>query len=236
MSICLRRSKQILPMYQSTNNWARIIHEIEFNSQEQAEYSRLATKCRESLLLAINGHKTKKTHRTILEQLLRLRMFCNNGTRETPSSDKGSDDILSCLQQDGEATCFYCSCDITSLGHSGDTNSAISTSCRHLVCSECIGIYKSAISSKTAHAQRLCPICLEQHDEDELMIDVSNISDPSSSSPQPTYPSKLLKLLGDIKEHISYEKRHVTYRRCPPHKYANSNSAWCSVSGNELWT
>ena len=209
--ICLRRNKRVLPIYHSTDNWTSIKHLIKFNDLERSQYSQLAVACREAILTAVNEHASKAAHRTILEQLLRLRMFCNNGQnslkRMTAITDGDQGDLLSILQQSEDAICVYCNCDITSLGHAGDADSAIVTVCQHLVCHECKGRYKADII-KTQKRHYKCSRCQGDFEtdgpiprtipEEEVLNAELNISQ---------YPSKLVKLLQDVKEHRLQGKR-----------------------------
>lgn len=87
----------------------------------------------------------------VMEALLRLRLFCNNGQAEADGSSKFSvlqpsarpGEALSFLQQSGEALCAFCSVDILSIDSSPDSDSGSLTPCSRLVCDECIQQYRS---------------------------------------------------------------------------------------------
>ncbi|KAF2642209.1 hypothetical protein P280DRAFT_396724 [Massarina eburnea CBS 473.64] len=191
-TLCLRRTKAVLPIAQV----ATYTHELDFTSEERAGYRRIEHICTEALDLAVSGHKGKEAHQTVLEILLRLRLFCNNGSTFEGSDSqenlclKDPEEALSLLQQTGQAICHYCSCDITSA--SGAENGAVVvTICHHAICSECTPRWKSAISNRTH-----CPICKVTHSMEPSMLEGSaNI--PSIAN----YPSKIQSLCEDIQLH-----------------------------------
>lgn len=212
-SICLRRNKRVLPLYQSADNWTSVNYDIKFSDLERSQYTQLAVACREAILTAVNGHTTKAAHRTVLEQLLRLRMFCNNGQnslRRIAATNGDQSDLLSILQQSEDAICVYCSCDITSLGHVGDDDSAIVTVCQHLVCHECRSRYESDITKPRKLPYR-CPRCEGGDNATDDMfprsIDTNEILNTGATSLQ--YPSKLVRLMKDVEDHRSQGKRYV---------------------------
>ncbi|CAO2650533.1 Nn.00g018250.m01.CDS01 [Neocucurbitaria sp. VM-36] len=192
-AICLRRTKAVLPMAEVTT----YTHWLDFSPSEQAEYAQIERTCKEALGLAVSGHKVKEAHQNVLEILLRLRLFCNNGSIYDRSSapsgggTKDAEESLSLLQQSGDAVCYYCSCDITSLPRSDTNDTAILTACQHVVCPDCVPIWRSAVSKQT-----LCPICKSAHSMDTA-VRQNDANIPSFDN----YPSKILALVNDIQTH-----------------------------------
>ncbi|KAF2141618.1 uncharacterized protein K452DRAFT_298308 [Aplosporella prunicola CBS 121167] len=211
-SICLRRPKKVLPMYRDTQNWTETWQSIDFTPSERAQYQRLEETCKNAIVSAVNGRMTKEAHRSILEALLRLRLFCNNGERamDTHGFSLGMDpdEIFSSLLQAGDATCAYCSCDVVSLGGSGDPSSAIVTICRHLVCGECLDTYWNDLNGYQDQEEAPCPLCHGTHNHYRQSIE-STYSVRHHSAFGRTYPTKMLVLLENILQHRKQHKSVV---------------------------
>lgn len=198
-SICLRRTKTVLPMIQSTT----CTHLSDFTVEEREEYSRIERVCKEALDLAVSGHKVKEAHQNVLEILLRLRLFCNNGSvydkGRTHSSTKFADlgEAFSLLQQSEQATCCYCSRDITTIAGFDSHDSAILTGCRRAVCSDCVPLWRREFGKGTR-----CPICRSTHSLESIVAEKEK--DVLSTA---KYPSKLLALCRDIESHKDKGKK-----------------------------
>ncbi|KAF1840938.1 uncharacterized protein K460DRAFT_389454 [Cucurbitaria berberidis CBS 394.84] len=192
-SICLRRTKAVLPMAEVTT----YTHWLDFNPNERIEYAQIERICKEALDLAVSGHKVKEAHQNVLEILLRLRLFCNNGNIyehiKTPSGGctKDPEESLSLLQQTGDAICYYCSCDITSLPRSDTHDTAILTACHHVICPDCVPVWRSVFSKSTP-----CPICKSIHSMTSAVT-----QDDSNMPAFDNFPSKILALCEDIQAH-----------------------------------
>ncbi|KAK0627894.1 SNF2 family N-terminal domain-containing protein [Immersiella caudata] len=107
-SICLRRSKTVLPNQEHCYETAK----PEFTTQERREYRRLELACKRAIAIGAKGLGDEKTHQLVMEALLRLWI--------------------------GEAICAHCSVDILSIGSaSSGTDSGRFTPCGRLLCSEC---------------------------------------------------------------------------------------------------
>ncbi|KAL8359454.1 hypothetical protein RB601_007831 [Gaeumannomyces tritici] len=235
-SICLRRSKDIMPQSQGHVEEYR---KPKFTATELGQYNTLTTACKNAI--AISAKKTAgvaaaSNEHTIMEALLRLRMFCNNGeaayrlnlssilTRGSRGSSRSlPDEVLSYLQQKGEASCCYCSVDIVSLGPSvsdgensgsnsessgstpeSDLNLACLTHCLRLVCHGCTQEYRG---SQAEGQPFTCPLCHHIHGS-ESVFDESKQQD-SKGTGHPglqQYPSKVNALIEDIRAHSLTEK------------------------------
>ncbi|KAF2726768.1 hypothetical protein EJ04DRAFT_539274 [Polyplosphaeria fusca] len=192
-SVCLRRTKAVLPITQSTT----YTYWLDFTMEEREKYSRIERVCKEALDLAVSGHKVKEAHQNVLEILLQLRLFCNNGSvydeECTPSSPKSMDpgEAFSLLQQSDQATCYYCSCDIMSIAGSDNHDSAVLTRCRRAICSDCIPLWRSETGKREQ-----CPICRSTHSQESAVAERNeDVLSPNKC------PSKLLALCRDIETH-----------------------------------
>ncbi|KAJ9634511.1 hypothetical protein H2199_008968 [Coniosporium tulheliwenetii] len=149
-SICLRRTKAVLPMAQFTT----FTQSLDFTQNEREEYAQIERICKEALDLAVSGHKVKEAHQNVLEILLRLRLFCNNGSVYDGSGAHFSGEFmdpgeaLSLLEQTGQAACYYCLCDVSSITRSNDDESALLTACHRVICSDCISSWKTAFAKR----------------------------------------------------------------------------------------
>jgi SWI/SNF-related matrix-associated actin-dependent regulator of chromatin subfamily A3 len=190
-AVCLRRTKAVLSLDPVTY----VTHSVDFDQEERVEYARIERVCRDAFDLAVSGHKVKEAHQTVLEILLRLRLFCNNGT--THNSANGSlleydpTETLSLIQQRGEAICHFCSCDIAEMQDTGDRGEDLVTPCNRVVCVDCIPIWTSESSERD-----FCSICSKQHS-----MNTATIATPQYSITNGKYPSKMLALYEDILAH-----------------------------------
>ena len=197
-AICLRRNKGILRLSRSED----VIYKVNFSWDEKRAYEELGHACREALNMAVSGHKSKEAHQTVLEALLRMRIFCNNGDffgNASANVLSEPDELGSLLQQDGQVACHYCSCDISSFGQVVDSSSASITACCHAVCGECFGGYEEQLRLKN-----LCPICNKSHVARSLAS--SESTQMLGHSPE-RFPPKLKTLCEDIEYHKGGSKR-----------------------------
>jgi len=143
----------------------------------------------------------------VMESLLRLRMFCNNGPVEAASRSQFSalqpsahpDETLSFLQQSGEAICAFCSVDIFSIGTSPGSDIGSLTPCGRLVCGECILQYNSR---ETQGKPFVCSLCDAEHS-------VVNVYEDDLSSQEPSkkhWPSKIVAVVQDVQTHYLRSK------------------------------
>ena len=197
-AICLRRNKAILPVPQSDEH----VYNIEFSWREREQYERLAYSWREALDLAVSGHKPKDAHQTVLEALLRMRIFCNNGDffgNGHASLLTDPDEMGSILQQSDKVGCRYCSCDVLSFGHADDSSSGFVTACHFAVCGGCLVAYREFVRKYGS-----CPICNVRH---QSQSPVRSQYARSESQKIYQFPPKLITLCEDIGRHRNESKR-----------------------------
>lgn len=211
-SICLRRRKNILSLFGLKIEERR----PQFSDEERKGYNDLLHKGRVALDLALSGHSARETHQRVIEALLQLRLYCNNGLpqydrRLLSSNSLDSEEILSLLHQRGDAVCKYCSCDILSLGISEAPNSIHMTKCHAIICGDCIHQYQQTLKINPGDEQQSCRFCTGKHSMDNL-FHMDNRSREGEIQSRTTYPSKLVALLKDVKNNPLHEKRYQS--RC----------------------
>ena len=154
--------------------------------------------------MAVSHRRKGNVNSTMLESLLKLRLFCNNGT---PPSDPATqvdqvqtdaDEVLSLLQQIHRNTCIYCSGVIYTLNDDIDADGGIIlVACSHLVCKTCIPNHRTR--------SHKCPGC-EAGDEVYVPRN-STLHQTVQSHAVPThrtsYPTKIIALLSDLSQHTS---------------------------------
>jgi SWI/SNF-related matrix-associated actin-dependent regulator of chromatin subfamily A3 len=188
-SICLRRTKHILP----TARYNDVERLLAFDQDEREDYNRIERQCREALQRAVNGHDSGKAHRTVLETLLSLRLYCNLGrnldrfkaTLEGECEDP--EVMLSLLEQNDKAKCTYCDCEVSNITTVAGDEEAVFTVCRKLICSGCALQWRDDLTQKGR-----CSLCHTSHGASVVF------GKETSEIPCKQYPSKIRALCQDI--------------------------------------
>ncbi|KAK4210366.1 SNF2 family N-terminal domain-containing protein [Rhypophila decipiens] len=222
-SICLRRAQGILPF-----RFTKQVLRPRFTEEEEHEYQALARYTKQALIDAVASESAKASHTHVLEQLLRLREFCNGisprsgrggGDTTTGSNPESMFEMMVQEQQQMTAngghsvgpgiSCEYCSVEVASLD-----DGAILTECRRIVCKDaaCTSGYWRRISSPndgvvTDLTSSRCPfqVCSLQHRSYNLLDTTAG----EQAAPRRTvkkYPTKLLRLLEDVQIHAPQTK------------------------------
>ncbi|KAF4976356.1 hypothetical protein FZEAL_6954 [Fusarium zealandicum] len=194
-AICLRRNKAVLPGqgYQIEDR------KLTFTSQERDQYRNMELSLERAIDIGSKGHTDEKSHTKVMEALLRLRMFCNNGLDNSNLAKflkRDPNEMLSFLQQSGEDICAFCSVDVLSIGNASDPDSGCLTPCCRAVCGECEQQYRGRDCDKP------CPLCQAKH---SLGIDPAG----GHITVQPTetqHPSKIRGLIEDVDKHYLSNK------------------------------
>lgn len=206
-SICLRRNTSILPELGVSFR----VHRPALSESERQAYKALENACKERIKAAVNFQRGKGEPRIILTAILLLRIFCNTGinsmlTLENFVEQSQTDEISSLKLQSGDTVCMECNTDMPLLATNCTANK------RHLldslICHECM----SRTSIPAGHRSSSCDLLdsgceaanAAQGQEQSVSTD-SSVETPHTC--QAPYPSKLMALLADIKEHYSEEKR-----------------------------
>ena len=197
-SICLRRTRQVLKDLPEPIIIPRV---LPLTPSERTEYYSLIEECKRDIDAAVARCQIGKIKSTVLQSLLKLRLFCNNGRANTAPQlgptglPVAPDEALSFLEQSGENICAYCSGAIHSISDSTGTDGGMFIpQCSHLACRNC------------KHQKASCPTC--SHQDESMSVSarlpissqiVSESSTENSNTVQPQqYPSKLQGLLSDI--------------------------------------
>ena len=163
--------------------------------------------------MAVSGYRKDKINSTVLQWLLKLRLFCNNGKANTTLQigstglPSDPDEALTYLEQDGLNTCAYCNGPIYLISDvAGADDGTFIWPCCYLVCHNCLPHH---------HLRNgRCPTCTAG-----IESPISNTLSADSVPPESIwqnadtnlsfttqYPSKLWTLLSDIWRYPS-EKR-----------------------------
>jgi len=192
-SICLRRRRAMLP----NKGHAEETRQIMFTETERHQYNLLESACKAAVKMGSKKRGNDQVHRGVMEALLRLRMFCNDGPHIQGMLGNSPEEILSFFQQSDEAMCASCSADVMSLGPLGDPTTGFLAPCQRLLCSECIDTYKEAFKNGPGSK---CALCQNLHPEDGWSPDSGLDASP------PRLPSKIIMLVDDIRRHELADK------------------------------
>lgn len=203
-SICLRRTKDVAGMSDPVVQ-TRI---LSLNQTERQNYMRLLDQLRTHVDMDISGYTTSGESTRMLQGILKLRLFCNNGFmgRDASKMPFDADEVLSCLQQTGQASCVLCSRTIYSISSVPDTDGGFPLeACSHLACSDCI----TASSRKM-----LCPRCANGDTGSSIQgilrsmrdLEAQDSSGDGHSPQSPRYPSKLCAFVEDIEEQVAVKR------------------------------
>lgn len=210
--ICLRRrTSAILLSLDVTFNK----HHPPLLDVERKAYDQLTVFCDRSIKAAVNGRSDKRHQKSILTAVLKLRMFCNTGLaglgHDNPEDDMEDqfrpDEVISLLQQSGEAVCASCDSKILSIDTGESSERQQVTSTRKLKCQGCS---KSDSSMDGVGDSTNDPSAITSSDDhmEDVQMESSGSCPLGQHTPNYTpYPSKLMALFEDIKEHYSQDKR-----------------------------
>ncbi|KAH8652694.1 SNF2 family N-terminal domain-containing protein [Tricladium varicosporioides] len=229
-TICLRRTRLLLNLPEPKPE----IRKLSLTPFEKAEYDNIILECRKTIDMAVSGHRKSKLNSAVLESLLKLRIFCNNGStnRDIRSGPTGlpldADEALSYLEQYDQAICVYCTGPIYSINSARDTDGGIwIASCHrgHLVCRNCFPQHRvnnhicpctsndGAITSTPQSSGTNTPIPPVSAPIGSSLIPIENLNytlpaqGNNTFGPQTEhqYPTKLLAFLNDIQKQTKHK-------------------------------
>ncbi|RSL69584.1 hypothetical protein CEP53_002167 [Fusarium sp. AF-6] len=200
-TICIRRTKQLLDLPPPILT----IREVHLTPLERQEYDNLIQQARIQIQMAVSGHIKNRINSIVLDSLLKLRLFCNNGSANNvqiaPTGlPSDPDEALTYLQQQELNVCTYCSATIYSINSSEDTDGGIFISpCCHLVCPNCTPQHRSENDR--------CPTCALGNESTipEISLPAGLPSHSYSGPFSGKYSSKLLALLSDIRSDAGHK-------------------------------
>ncbi|KAI0438617.1 SNF2 family N-terminal domain-containing protein [Xylaria telfairii] len=212
-SICLRRcTLSILPSLgvSFTENRPYL------SDVERRGYNELNIWCNQQIKAAVNSGSTGAKNKRIVIAILKLRMFCNTGLLSPMESllngiqDEGQfkpDELISLLQQCGEALCTNCQTEVSSSDADAYFEERQHLAGRLLKCQEC-----AQSTSNTQDAENFDET--QSLVSGDMMQGIQFEHDHTSASTsnvirQISYPSKVLSLVEDIKTHCCQDKSIV---------------------------
>lgn len=212
-SICLRRTKDVAGMSDP------IVHTriLSLDPAERRDYVGLLDQLRTHIDMDVSGHTVRGGSTRMLQVILKLRIFCNNGFMGGGASKMpfDADEVLSCLQQTGQASCVLCSRTIYSISSVPGTDGGCPLEpCSHLACSDCA----AGFSRKES-----CPRCVDGDTGSSIQgilqsmreLEAQDSSGAGQSSQGPRYPSKLCAFVEDIQAQVSVKRLVTPEQLCP---------------------
>lgn len=194
--VCLRRTKNLLNLPQPR----AVEHSIDFSPAELERHAALHQHIRRCLDASVSGlHDTRSKH-TILQAILQLRIFCNQGTFMSDVGDMSDealldpDEALTLLQEEGQVTCASCSTNVFIINQERDTSSGSLGTCLHVLCAAC----RNEITT--------CPKCEEAFAEKYLSGERTLRGE---WTPRKPHSAKLTKLVEDLLASQGKEKSIV---------------------------
>ena len=197
-SIALRRNTNVLSIDQAED----IIYYVDLSEGERQTYDNLGYRWRHDMELAVSGKNSREAHQIVVEALLRMRMFCNNGDLSSLVGDPPTlepDELGSLEQLSGHSICHLCSIEISTFGNIDDSSNGSYTSCQRLLCGDCSEEYL-----KSMVAGQRCPTCGGYHAPQAPVITSDRFMQDTS-----VFPSKLEMLYQDLRCHMAESKRRA---------------------------
>ncbi|KAF2036243.1 hypothetical protein EK21DRAFT_96193 [Setomelanomma holmii] len=198
-ALCLRRTKSLLNLPEPVID----THFLELCPEERLKYDDYGEYCKHSINMAISGHSLKKANQHVIQAILGMRLFCNDGEGALIKRMYASglppnpEEALSYLQASANSSCVQCGSEILNMYQDGDLSSGRLTICQHLICGECLPLYESDLDGSQEGGRSQCPICGLRGDRSTF------ISRPAASteivrSSDGMYPTKLQALLRNV--------------------------------------
>ncbi|KAF2492843.1 hypothetical protein BU16DRAFT_620161 [Lophium mytilinum] len=190
--ICIRRTKDLLNLAEHDSR----IELVQLTEEERSQYCRIGESHRQAIDRAIERRNLTDASSGLFRAIMQLRTFCNSGLCVNPEqADSPKDESFSLLEQDYQAVCSYCSCDVSSVGDQESASSGVILHCSHLLCQECLcraeKIHKSRIRCVVCGT-----ICASPRGEQQQLPK----SDDAPSNLK-SYSSKLEALVHNIMHH-----------------------------------
>lgn len=207
-ALCLRRTKDLLNLPDSNNRYET----LELSEIEYKVYRDYGESCRRAIDVAISGHSIKKANHHVIQAVLGMRLFCNEGSialqKRWSMQGLPADPIeaLSYMQTNGQSDCALCSCEIQSIYQIDDHTSGVLTNCQHLVCGECLPDYETDLDNNLEDERSQCPLCERSGPRDSFIM---KFAPGSTNAPRTSYPTKLIGLLHNIKNQLAMGKWSV---------------------------
>jgi SWI/SNF-related matrix-associated actin-dependent regulator of chromatin subfamily A3 len=207
--VCFRRTRASLGLLEPSTETITVT----LSPDEHVVYSNIAQNCRRAIAMVVGGRKIKETNQIMLESILRMRLFCNDGSRAFSNQrfplgfPSDPQEALSFLQTLGDAICSYHNSEVYSLDSvEDDTDSGVLTICHHLICGECLPKFRPDLDESKLNGVSHCPFCPRKSSPDSFFIPKTMMTDFSTNE-QNQSPMKLLRIVTNIKDEPQDEKR-----------------------------
>ncbi|KAJ6286390.1 SNF2 family N-terminal domain-containing protein [Bipolaris maydis] len=206
-AICLRRTKSILKQPEPVMETIL----LQFSAEEQTQYEDYAASCKHYIDLAVSGHSFKKANQQVVQAILGLRLFCNDGERSLAkrSSAYGlptlPEEALSFLQTSSDAVCIQCGCEIMVMYQGDDKSSGVLTVCHHLICGECLPDFEADLDENSENGRSCCPFCGLRAERSSFVI-IPSDTEKSTDLPTTVWPTKLRAILDSVQRQGSNDK------------------------------
>lgn len=198
--VCIRRPNSLLALPGIESEECRPV----LSPAERIHYNLLVKGCHQAIEKTLYRGKDQGDSYGVLESLLRLRLFCNGGVTTLQLEEcslSPNDKTLSLLQQNEDASCSYCRCEILSMDAEASNTAPIVTHCSKLVCADCLPRF-SEETSKLAH----CPVCDGTgSDQPHKVLPAKGTFSTHTDRPS----SKIAALLDNIQKEPTSEKWFV---------------------------
>jgi SWI/SNF-related matrix-associated actin-dependent regulator of chromatin subfamily A3 len=207
-AICLRRTKSLLNQPEPVME-TRL---LQFSAKENMQYHDYAEGCKHAVDLAVSGHSIKKANQHVIQAILGMRLFCNDGERALTRRKHAHGlptepaEALSFLQTSADALCIQCNCEITSMYQSDDKSSGILTSCQHLMCGECLPEFEADLDDSSNDGRSVCPFCGLRAERSSFVVMPALAKEDTAEAGMMAYPTKLQVLLENVRNQSATDK------------------------------
>ncbi|TGO72033.1 hypothetical protein BELL_0500g00090 [Botrytis elliptica] len=160
-SICLRRTKKLLNL----PSVVEIYRPVHFSFEEKSLYDSTRREEIQAVKQQDSQGRNQKGYFGIFQLQLQLRRLCNHGTFLKRCSSISQTDThfdpeqaLGLLQERNESRCHCCNVGIEGLGSSVIHRGRFTT-CGHLLCFDCVSIYRNSLITDKDDIHSRCSIC-----------------------------------------------------------------------------
>ncbi|KAJ5723740.1 hypothetical protein N7488_001775 [Penicillium malachiteum] len=209
-SICLRRTIALLPDLGVSIQKYQIIA----GESERRQYKIWEMFFRERIKAAVGQRPTQRGSSVILMSILLLRIFCNIGMHsnlalETFLNNSHPYELHSLGLQKEDTVCMGCHNDLPS--STGNSTADQRNLLQSILCLECMPRASALAQLPLSQSSHSGPDCIPTNESssDESVTTVEELAQKVHQSRDSHYPSKLLKVLSDIKEH--YTEKSIVF-------------------------
>jgi SWI/SNF-related matrix-associated actin-dependent regulator of chromatin subfamily A3 len=227
-AICLRRTKALLSQPEPVTE-TRL---LQLSAEESVQYDDYAEGCKHAIDLAVSGHSVKKANQHVIQAILGMRLFCNDGERALTRRKHAHglptepEEALSLFQTSADAVCIECNCEITAMYQGDDESSGILTTCQHLMCGGCRPQFEADLDDRLENGRSQCPFCGLQAEISPFIVTPSVMEEDVSKAEAPYYPTKLRALLDNVRNQSATDKWWETCIVC---EHTSITSRTCSI-------